>query len=262
MKSNILGRIILTLAALSVVNCIAASQAQAIMLVTRDEEVKIGKQVEASSIKEYGGLCTDKTINERVARIGAKVAAASPRKDVTYTYKVVNSKIINAFAAPGGPVMITKALVQLMTTDDELAFVLGHETGHIAAQHGRKAINRALIAQGLVSLIGGNSNQTTQLGINITYSLFESGYSRDQEYEADKYGVSLMTKAGYNPEAAIMALAKLGMDRTKGVNKYFASHPDTPDRVDRVAKEGGVSKEREQELIKQIQSKQKTKDEK
>lgn len=245
------------LVALVITSLGLSTQAQAIMLVTRDQEVKIGKQVEASSIKEYGGLCTDQELNKRVARVGAQVAAVSPRKDVTYTYKVVNSKIINAFAAPGGPVMITKALAEMLTSDAELAFVLGHETGHIAAQHGRKAINRAMIAQGLVTLVAGNASQATQLGINVTYSLFESGYSRDQEYEADRYGVTLMSKAGYNAEGAVKALAKLGMDRTSGINKYFASHPDTPDRVDRVAKQGRISKDREQALIKEAQSEQK-----
>ena len=259
MNRHVLPRFIQILVAIVIVSAAITTQAQAIMLVTRADEVRIGKQVEANSIKQYGGLSTDQALNSRVARVGARVAAVSPRKDVTYTYRVVNSNIINAFAAPGGPVMITKALAQMLTSDAELAFVLGHETGHIAAQHGRKAINRAMIAQGLVSLFAGNSGQTTQIGINIMYSLFESGYSRDQENEADKYGVTLMTKTGYSSDGAVKALAKLGLNRSSGLNKYFATHPDTPDRIDKVAKLGAIPKDREQALIKEAQAEQNAK---
>lgn len=236
-------------AALLAVLAICAVPAQAVMVVSRADEVKIGKQVAAQSIKDYGGLSNDPVLTARVARVGRKVAAMSPRKDVTYTYKVLNSDVINAFAAPGGPVMITKKLAQLLNTDSELAFVLAHETGHIAAQHGRKAINQAMISQGLASILLRKSGSAVQTGVNVTYTLFTRGYSRDQEYQADTYGVQLMTKAGYNTEGAVEALAKLGLKKSAGVNKYFATHPDTPDRIDRVAAQAGISKQRQAALV-------------
>ena len=242
---------ILALLALLVV---CAVPAQAVMVVSRAEEVKIGKQVEAQSIKDYGGLVSDPAMTARVARVGRKVAAMSPRKDVTYTYKVLNSNVINAFSAPGGPVMITKKLVGLLNTDAELAFVLAHETGHIAAQHGRKAINQAMISQGLASILMRKAGNTVQTGVNVTYTLLTRGYSRDQEYQADTYGVQLMTKAGYNSEGAVEALAKLGLNKSTGINKYFATHPDTPDRIDRVAAQAGISKQREAALVASVQA--------
>lgn len=219
------------------------------MVVSRSDEVKIGKQVEAQSIKEYGGLVNDPAMAARVARVGAKVGAMSPRKDITYTYRVLNSDVINAFAAPGGPVMITKKLVQLLNTDAQLAFVLAHETGHIAGQHGRKAINQAMISQGLASLFLSKAGNTVKTGVGVTYTLLTRGYSRDQEYQADTYGVQLMSKAGYNTEGSVEALAKLGLRKSTGVNKYFASHPDTPDRIHRVAVQAGISQQREDALI-------------
>lgn len=219
------------------------------MVVSRADEVKIGKQVEAQSIKDYGGLVKDPAMTARVARVGRNVAAKSPRKDVTYTYKVLNSDVINAFSAPGGPVLITKKLVALLSTDAQLAFVLAHETGHIAAQHGRKAINQAMISQGLASILLGKSSSTVKTGVNVSYTLLTRGYSRDQEYQADTYGVQLMTKAGYNAEGAVTALAKLGLKKSTGVNKYFATHPDTPDRIDRVASQAGISKQRQAALV-------------
>ena len=135
--------------------------------------------------------------------------------------------------------MITKKLVQLLNTDAQLAFVLAHETGHIAAQHGRKAINQAMISQGLASILFGKAGKTVQTGVNVTYTLYNRGYTRDQEYQADTYGVNLMSKAGYNPEGGVEALAKLGLRTSKGINKYFATHPDTPDRIDRA---GGLAR--------------------
>lgn len=228
--------------------------ANAIMLVTKAQEVSIGKRVEAEMIKQSGGLSTDRAMNQRVARIGKKVAAVSPRQDVTYTYKVVNSNDINAFAAPGGPVVITKRLAKMLTTDGELAFVLGHETGHIAAQHGRKAINQALIAQGLASILLKNSGQAAQVGANVMYTLYSRGYSREQEYQADSYGYELMTKAGYSADEAVKALAKLGIKRSSGVNKYLATHPDIPDRIDRMAQMANITPERKQALVKQAQA--------
>lgn len=248
MKSHIRTRAILAplVAALALV---VATQAQAVMLVSKSQEVSIGKQVEESVIKEYGGLSTDKALVERVERVGKKVAEQSPRQDVTYTYKVLNSDVINAFAAPGGPVMITKALARILSADDELAFVLGHETGHIAAQHGRQAINRALLAQGVASLLFRNASETARIGVNVVYTLYERGYSRSQEYEADSYGVQLMRGAGFNCEAAVTALAKLGMKRATGIDKYLSTHPDIPDRVDRVAQMCNISPERQQELV-------------
>lgn len=229
-------------------------RANAIMLVTRAQEVSIGKQVETALVKQSGGLSTDGALNQRVARVGRKVAAFSPRKDVTYTYKVVNSNDVNAFAAPGGPVMITKRLAKMLKTDGELAFVLAHETGHIAAQHGRKAINQSLIAQNVATLLLKNSGDAARVGANVMYTLYSRGYSREQEYQADNFGHELMTKAGYSAEDGVRALAKLGIKRSSGVNKYLATHPDIPDRIDRIAQMSGIPTARKQALIKQAQA--------
>ncbi len=235
--------------------CIGLSApADAIMLVSRSQEVAIGKQVEESMIKEYGGLSKDKTLTERVARVGKEVSAMSPRKDVTYTFKVVNSEEVNAFAAPGGPIVITKKLANMLKTDGELAFVLAHETGHVTAQHGRKAINQALVAQNVAALLLRNTGDAARMGANVMYTLYTRGYSRDQEYEADSYGYQLMTKAGYNADDGVKALAKLGMKRATGVNKYLSTHPDIPDRIDRIAKMGNIPDDQKKVLIEQAQA--------
>ncbi len=242
-----------TLVLLILVLAAMALPANAIMLVSRQDAARIGKQVEADIIRQYGGLSNDPQVVNRVQRVGQQVAARSPRQDVQYTFKVLNSNVINAFAAPGGPVLITKALAQSLT-DQELAFVLAHEVGHITAQHGREAINQALLAQGVFSLLFGGSGDVTRIGINILYTLYNRGYSRSQEYQADSYGLELMQAAGYSGEGAIGALAKLGMQRTAGINRYFSTHPDVPDRINRISQMANIPPARAQEIVRQAQS--------
>ncbi len=225
------------------------TNAQAIMLVSVSEEKRIGKQVEQNAIKEYGGLSNDPQVVNRVRSIGADVAKVAPRKGIEYTYKVLNSNEVNAFACPGGPVLITKRLATMLETDDELAFVLAHETGHIVAQHGRKAINQAYITAGLAAIFLKDANNSIQTAIGVMYTLWDRGYSRSQEYQADHYGVEIMGKAGYDTEGAVAALARLGMKRQNDIVKYFSTHPDTPDRVDKVAQLGNVSQQRKNEII-------------
>lgn len=247
-------RLGISLIACCVLTAALGADSQALMLVSRKTEISVGKQVQDDAIVYYGGLSIDKKLNERVARVGSSIAAVSPRKDVTYTYQVLNSYVINAFSAPGGPVLITRKLAQMMTTDDELAFVLAHETGHTVAQHVRHMMNRNMIAQGLASVLFSGASTGVQAGVNAAYTFYDRGFSRNQEYEADAWGVKLMVQAGYNPEGAIEALAKLGMDRSHGLNKYLATHPDIPKRIDRIGRIVGISPARQQELISAAQA--------
>ncbi len=231
----------------------AAGSAQAIMLVSQADEIAIGKEVEAQAIKEYGGLSADKALQERVVHIGDKVAAISFRKGLEYTYKALASNVINAFAAPGGPVLITQRLARMLN-DDELAFVLAHETGHIAGQHGRRAISKQMLASGIAVLVLGRSSRDMQFAANVVYTLYSRGYSRGQETQADHYGLAFMRDSGYNPEGAVTALAKLGMERASGLDKYLSTHPDTPSRVDALAKLARIDQDRKLELIKKAQA--------
>ncbi len=242
-------RLIVSLVACLVLTGALAVDSDALMLVSRKTEVQVGKQVQDDAIVYYGGLSIDKKVNERVARVGASIAAVAPRQDIAYTYQVLNSYVLNAFSAPGGPVLITRRLAQTMTTDDELAFVLAHETGHTVAQHVRNMMNRNLIAQGLAFVLFSGASTAVQTGVDAAYTFYDRGFSRNQEYEADAWGVKLMLQAGYNPEAAVTALAKLGMDRTHGLNRYLATHPDIPKRIDRIGKIAGLPVARQQQLV-------------
>lgn len=122
-----------------------------IILISRDQEIEIGKQVAAELEREYG-VWDDPEQTRRIERIGRSLVAVCERKDMPYTFKILNErKELNAFTAPGGFIYITRALFNALESDDEIAFVLGHEIGHVTGDHIRKQLSQALVG----SLRGG-----------------------------------------------------------------------------------------------------------
>jgi predicted Zn-dependent protease len=204
-----------------------------------------GAQAHASIIQEFGGK-VEGPVAEYVRRVGLKVAlAASPRSSPSdWTFTVLNSPVPNAMATPGGYVYITRGLLAMINSEAELASVLGHEAGHVAARHSDKRNSRATVA-GIGSilagvLLGGDGARLA----NTVGSGIVASYSRSQEYEADQLGLRYAAAAGYDPRAAPSMLAALervstvegreSMERG-GLQSIFASHPVTRERVDRVA---------------------------
>lgn len=212
--------------------------ARALMLVSEKEEIRIGKQVAANAEKAYGGVLHDRKRQARLDRVAHRILRFRTRKNIPYRFRILNNdKEVNAFACPGGPVYITKKLFDMCDTDGKLAFIMAHEVSHTELQHGRKAINKALLANAGFSILFGKSSESVKLGVGIAWNIIDSGYSRDQERAADANGLRLMVKAGYDPYEAIHALEMLGDGKVKGLQKYFASHPPTPERIELLQKE-------------------------
>ncbi|MCS7223623.1 MAG: M48 family metallopeptidase, partial [Armatimonadetes bacterium] len=210
-------------------------QAQ-IILLSRDAEISIGREVAKEIEKEYGVL-DDPKLTERIERIGKSLVKVCDRPNMPYSFKVLKEdKELNAFAAPGGFIYITDALVKVLESDDEIAFVLGHEIGHISGDHIRKRLSQMLLGSTLLDILTGRSSQSVQLGSQVAFLLYERGYSRNHERDADTRAITYMQRAGYNPIAALTALKKLGDQRHRGLVKWFATHPSPPERVERLAK--------------------------
>jgi predicted Zn-dependent protease len=192
-----------------------------------------------------------------VQRVGQRVAAQAGIANVgrDFTFTLLNSPVENAFAIPGGYVYTTRALLALMNNEDELAFVLGHETGHIAAHHSERrqqvtqrsvllgtlgqAVLGGLLGNGAVGQIG---SQLGQAGINRLVVGHVMAHSRGEEFEADDLGEIYMQKAGYNPANASDMLASLaaqtGLESSLAGNArttpgWAMSHPDPAARVSR-----------------------------
>ena len=207
--------------------------------ISEQEEIDAGRQARAQAEKEYGrALSPSDPRQQRVTRLGAMFARTASRRSIPYSYTVLqNDKVLNAFAAPGGPIFVTTKLISTTSNDAELAFVLGHETGHIehrdivdAVQAQQKA---GLLAGVLGAVIGNRSGGLANTALGLTYTLWTKGFSRDQESDADDYGVHAMSRLGFDPRAAVSMMGKLG-DGGNGIGKYLSDHPTSDTRVKRM----------------------------
>ncbi|HEU4501952.1 MAG TPA: M48 family metallopeptidase, partial [Nitrospira sp.] len=218
-----------------------------VTLLTVEQEKKLGGE-EAKKVEQEMGLLDDAALNSYADALGQRLAKESPRQDIPYQFHVVDMVEPNAFALPGGYVYVTRGLLALVNTEDELAGVVGHEIGHVAARHTVQRISRqgpfALITN-LVSGVTGFfvpvvGNIVGGVG-NFAQSLVFSPYSRSQESQADEVGQEIAAKAGWDPLGLAVFLDTLGREEvllSDGPRKpsFFDSHPATPDRVKHTTK--------------------------
>lgn len=213
-----------------------------------------GAKVHPDILQEFGGVYQSRQA-DYVTRVGRRVAVQSGLSNAEndFTITLLNSPVNNAFAIPGGYVYVTRQLLALMNSEAELASVLGHEVGHVAARHSNRRQSRAklgslgaAIATVLGSVVAGDTGAKIgqQLGGTLAQS-YVLGFSRAQEYEADDLGVSYLAKTGYDPFAASSMLASLAAQtsldaRAQGQSiqklpSWQSTHPDPASRVTRAA---------------------------
>jgi predicted Zn-dependent protease len=205
--------------------------AQASIISTKDE-ISIGRDVGKQLEKQYG-IVDDSDLQERVSKIGMKLVSVCDRKDLPYSFKVLNSKDVNAMAAPGGFVYIFKGLVDLMPSDDELAGVIGHEIGHVVKRHSVKQIEKNLLLNvGFIAVFGDRGMVLQNLAMNAIMA----GYSRSDEREADYLGYLHLSKAGYNPYGMMIGLQKLSSLNQNYQSDLFSDHPEGKERIALVQK--------------------------
>lgn len=210
-----------------------ATERSETLLINTTTEVSMGEDMALEIEKKYK-VNNDPKLQARLASIGQKVAAASDRQDLKYHFKVVKDKDLNAFAIPGGFIYVNDGLMNV-ATDDELACVLAHEIGHIAARHSVKKLQSAMGYQLLTGLAFGLTGaQTMNSAMDIVYGLIGLGYSRQDETLADKLAVKYALKSRYNPYAMISFFDKIQVEtKTKGVSatpEFLRSHPETETR--------------------------------
>jgi predicted Zn-dependent protease len=223
-------------------------------LMTTADEVKIGREQNLQLLEAFGGVYDDPALAAYVTRIGNTLASKAERSDITYTFTVLNSPIVNALALPGGYIYISRGLLALAGNEAELAGVLGHEIGHVTARHHaqRQSSQRAAGAASLgVAILGAIAGVPLAGPTQMLAASFLAGYTRDQEYEADLLGIRYMNAAGYDPRAMATFLAKLngwttleetilGSD-SKDRLDYLATHPNTEDRVRQALSAAGLT---------------------
>ncbi len=207
-----------------------------LILIPTSEEVALGRAA-ARQIEQREKLCKDPVINAYVSWVGQKIAAVSDRHDITYHYKVIEKDELNAFALPGGWVYVYTGLLKHLKNEADLAFVLGHETGHIVGRH---AIRRLQLIYGInfilnLTLGDKNLSPVTLQVIKVLYQITIAGYSRKEESEADAMGAYYEGKAGWNPVASIETieiLDSLMKFKPNGVLELFMDHPTNKKRIE------------------------------
>lgn len=204
-------------------------------LISKSQEISMGKDV-AAKLEEKYGVVQDDELQERVNRIGQSLVAVCDRKDLEYSFKVLNSDEVNAMAVPGGFIYVFKGLIDFMPSDDELAGVLGHEIGHIVKKHSVHQVESQMAMTLFIQLI--TKGQGFILA-DATMQALMAGYSRSDEREADEQSFALTNKASYNPYSSLITVSKLqDLAATKGNPGYglFASHPEPEIRIERANK--------------------------
>ncbi len=223
------------LAALVVALLLALVGCKGAHLLSKEDEVKLGRQAGDDFEKKYG-LDPDPQLQRLVKSIGARIAEAAKPPDYPYDYRVLRRKEVNANAFPGGRIYIWRGLIDVVHRDrDMLAWVIGHETAHVARRHVTRRLERAIGYEALIEFIFKGKNATQIAGLIAELALRD--YGRDQEYEADRWGLKYAHEAGYDPTAAIAVLRifqKLQKDKPSKFELLFATHPGNDDRINAV----------------------------
>jgi hypothetical protein len=206
-----------------------------------ESEIRMGKQY-SMMVENSVKMVQDPVVNEYVNRIGQNLVRNSDAQ-VPFTIKVIDSDEVNAFALPGGFFYVNSGLILAADEEAELAGVMAHEISHVAARHGMRQLTRANIAQiATIPLIfvGGGIGygiyEASGLALPLTFMKFQ----RNFEAEADYLGLQYMYKTGYDPQAFISFFEKIQAKEKKKpgtIAKAFASHPQTPDRIEASQKE-------------------------
>jgi predicted Zn-dependent protease len=211
-----------------------------LMLMSEQEEIQIGKQSDAE-IRQQMGLYDDPALQEYVRTIGARLAKASHRPHLPWTFAVVDEPAVNAFAVPGGFVYITRGILPFLRDEAQLAGVLGHEVGHVDARHSAEAYSRQMGAGLTLALAGIFAPSTQPLqglasgGLGVLFLK----YGRDAELESDRLGVGYASTNGWDPRGVPGMLATLARldaanGSSRGIPNWALTHPPAADRVQRV----------------------------
>lgn len=203
-------------------------------------ESTIGAAVAEDVQTEYGPPARLGAAHQRwVDTIFADIVLQANRRDITYSLQVLESEVVNAFAAPGGYIFLTTALLHHIGTDaDALANVLGHEVAHVEHKHGMNALGRNLGVSLLLQLALGNPSEGDEVWhvvAGVAVGLMQLGWSRDQEYESDELGQRLAAAAGYDPRGMVRFFRVL--EQLQGMEvaflEFLSTHPLTSERIRR-----------------------------
>ena len=208
-----------------------------IALISEQQEIAMGKEAD-QQVQQQLGLYSDQELQTYVNRIGQRLAAASERPDLPWTFRVVDDPVVNAFALPGGHIFVTRGLLTHLTSEAELASVIGHEIGHVTARHSVEQMSKAQLAQ--IGLIAGmiikpelaNYADLAQQGLQLLFLK----YSRDDERQADDLGLRYMYQQNYDPREmpeVFETLRRVSAQQPENgrIPGWLSTHPTEDERI-------------------------------
>ena len=213
--------------------------------ITPEQEIALGLEAAPQMAAEFGGLDESAADQAVVDEVGNRIVQSSPAGSSPYQFDfhlLDDDQTINAFALPGGQVFITRALYDKLTTEGELAGVLGHEIGHVIARHSAEHIAKAKLTEGLTGAAviaaydpnNPSSASRAQIAVLIG-QLINLKFGRDDELESDYLGVCFMNDTGYDPNEMTQVMEILAASQTGDrPPEFFSTHPNPENRIQRI----------------------------
>lgn len=203
-----------------------------LMLFPDRQDIDIGKQYAPEVEKELKGRIEDQVLQNYIDGVGQKVAKISHRPDFNYHFVAVHDKSINAVALPGGYIFITKGMLSKLKSEAQLAGILAHETVHVVARDTANSMSKQI---GMDILFAAAMTQTSSRGAltmaDLARQIVSLKYDRDDEKDADIYGMDYMVRAGFNPNGAVETMQMLEQEDKVRAVEFMSSHPSPENRV-------------------------------
>jgi len=214
-------------------------------LLSRQQEIALGEQTTPRVLEQYGGRVESDGVQEYVDHVGQKLVpfVEGPYLSLPWEFTLLDSEEINAFALPGGKVFITRGLASKFDDEAQLAGVLGHEIGHVTAEHADKRLSGQLalsgVALGVSVAVGDAESDWIRQGVPLLVGVGGQGFllkfSRDEEHEADSLGLQYMTRAGYDPSAMVDVMEALSEASSGSAGarppEFLSTHPHPESRI-------------------------------
>lgn len=225
------------------------------MLLVSDSEVLASSLTQYSDYMKSAPLSTNSKGKAMVTRVGKKIAAATEEylnknglgnevKNFSWEFNLVKDGQVNAFCMPGGKIVVYEGLLNICSSDDELAVVVGHEVAHAVAKHSNERISQQLLTQYGAQILGQALSEKSASIQKIGKTVYGLGaqygvtlpFSRKHESEADYMGLIFMTIAGYNPSVAITFWQKMSASGSASVPEFMSTHPSDATRINEIKK--------------------------
>jgi predicted Zn-dependent protease len=221
---------------------VASSSVAAVVLVSIEEEIEIGRSANQQVRMQVPEL-RDATVVSYVRDVGRRLVRAAPGAKYPYSFSVADLPEINAFALPGGPVWINRGVLSNVGNESQVAAVLAHEIAHIAQRHGADRLTQGMVAKwglGLLGALLGNTGgaEAAQAAAGLLTGGVFLKFNRDEEREADRVGMTILTRSGWSGHGMVELFQMLGREAGRdaaSVDAFLSSHPSPQDRIENLS---------------------------